>query len=59
MADKRETYAGDLGGDVLGKTIKIRTMCDEAIVDAVQHILDRGKRNKTLRFANDASTLEA
>jgi hypothetical protein len=57
MADKREAYAGDLGSDVLGRTIKVRTMRGEAIVDAVQHFLDRGKRKTTLWFANGSSTL--
>lgn len=57
MADKREAYAGDLGSDVLGRTIKVRTMRGEAVVDAVQHFLDRGKRKTTLWFANGATTL--
>lgn len=59
MADKRETYAGDLTSDVLGKRIRVRTMKGEPYVDGVQHFTERGKRKTTVWFANGASTVLA
>lgn len=58
MADKRETYAGDLTSDVLGKVIRVRTMRGEEVVSAIQHYRDERKKPRTsVWFENGATTL--
>jgi hypothetical protein len=58
MADKREAYAGDLTSDVLGKTIRVRTMRGDAVVTAIQHYRDERQKPRTsVWFENGASTL--